>query len=317
LTSITIKSEKDESESVSILEVKEVDGDVELGQRKSKLITIFDCKIEMGWKGVASDGTEVNGNVVVPEVSHEITVDRLSDYMYEWTLDTASSPPVDAVFSLAKSRLPTALEVKFAEFASAIIDTHGKDLTVSNEPSRSATPVGAAAAGAPATSTSTTTSGPSASTSTSSASAKPAKKVEEKKSSLNTTAVSVEASFMASANDLFNTLTNEKEIGRWAGKDAQSTAEVGGGYSLYGGNVKGAYVSLTPYTEIVQTWMLQSPSWPEGHFGTLTTTLDQSTDSTKVKFSLKGIPEGTQEMERNLERYYIFALKQIGLGSIL
>jgi len=35
----------------------------------------------MGWKGVASDGTEVNGTVTVPEVSHEVTVDGLSDYM--------------------------------------------------------------------------------------------------------------------------------------------------------------------------------------------------------------------------------------------
>jgi hypothetical protein len=34
----------------------------------------------MLWKGVASDGTEVNGRLVVPEVSHEITVDGLSEY---------------------------------------------------------------------------------------------------------------------------------------------------------------------------------------------------------------------------------------------
>lgn len=34
----------------------------------------------MEWKGTASDGTEVNGKVTVPEVSHEVTVDGLSDY---------------------------------------------------------------------------------------------------------------------------------------------------------------------------------------------------------------------------------------------
>ena len=34
----------------------------------------------MEWKGVASDGTEISGKVTVPEVSHEITVDGLSDY---------------------------------------------------------------------------------------------------------------------------------------------------------------------------------------------------------------------------------------------
>jgi len=246
LTSITIKGEKD-GESVTISEIKEVDGDVELGQRKSKsvyawlpmeemlidedarLITIFDCKIDIAWEGVASDGTEVKGRVVVPEVSHEITVDRLSDYVvcgssikprvyskkkqYDWTLDTTSSSPVDAIYALAKSKLPTALEVKFAEFASAIIDTHGKDLTVSTEPSRSATPVGTTAASA-ANST------PSTSTTTPPVPAKPAKKAEQKKS-LSTVPVTVEADFMAAASDLFKTFTDEKELCRWAGQDAQ------------------------------------------------------------------------------------------------
>jgi len=308
LTSIVIKGDSD-SESVSILEVQEVEGDVELGQRKSKLITIFDCKIDMKWIGTASDGTEVNGTVTVPEVSHEVTVDGLSDYLYEWTLSTTSSPPVDAVFTLAKSKLPTALEVKFADFATAIIDTHGKDLTVSTEPSRSGTPVSTSAAA----SASTATSVPSTSVP-----AKPAKKTEQKKS-FDTTTVSVQASFMADAAGLFSLLTDEKQIPRWThSSNDQSTAQVGAGFSLFGGNVKGTYVSLTPPTEIVQTWALQSPTWPDGHFGKLTTTFVQSSDSTEVKFSLADVPKNSgDEIRQNLERYYLYALRSIGLGSIL
>src|ERR1700691_3851752 len=126
---------------------------------------------------------------------------------YEWTLSTASSPLVDEVFKLAKSTLPTALEFKFALFANSIIETHGKDLTVSTEPSRSGTPVGA-----PAASASTTTSTPS--TSATAVPAKPVKKTEEKKS-LDTTTVFVKASFMADAARLFSLLTDEKEIPRW------------------------------------------------------------------------------------------------------
>jgi activator of HSP90 ATPase len=121
---------------------------------------------------------------------------------YEWTLSTASSPPVASVFTLAKSRLPTALEVKFAEFANAIVDTHGKDLTVSGEPSRSGTPMGISAASASAPSTSVA------------AASVPTKKAEPKQS-LDATTVSVKASFMADAAGLFNILTNEKEIRRW------------------------------------------------------------------------------------------------------
>ncbi len=87
--------------------------------------------------------------------------------------------------------------------------------------------------------------------------------------------------------------------------------------------MKGKYVSLTPPKEIVQTWALSSPTWPSGeaehplrrslpfelmcvsdHTATLTTTLDQSEDSTKVTFTLSGVPLGMEdEIKRNLEGY--------------
>ena len=33
---------------------------------------------------------------------------------------------------------------------------------------------------------------------------------------------------------------------------------------MFGGGVKGKYVSLSPPKEIVQTWALSSPTWPSG-----------------------------------------------------
>ncbi|KAJ7350475.1 activator of Hsp90 ATPase [Mycena albidolilacea] len=302
LTSITIAGSG--TEVVAISSVTDVEGDIELGQRKSKLITIFDCKVVCNWSGTASDGTEVKGTVTIPEVSHEITMDGLSDYVYNWSLMTASSPEVDAIFSLARSRLPTALETKFAEFAAALVETHGKDLTVSGDPSRSGTP-------APAASSSGGAAGASAA-------APAAPKPAEKKSNINTTKITVESSFMASADDLFGLLTDEKRIQLWTHASAQSSAKADTEYVLFGGGVKGKYVSLTPPSEIVQTWALQSPTWPSGHHATLTTTITQGSDSTTVKFVLDGVPTGTEEeIKRNLEGYYIQGFKSIGLGSSL
>ncbi|KII88130.1 hypothetical protein PLICRDRAFT_41255 [Plicaturopsis crispa FD-325 SS-3] len=301
LTVITVNGDA-EGESVSISGVTEVDGDVELGQRKSKLITIYDCKIELSWTGTASDGTAVAGKLLIPEVSHEITLDGLSDYQYSWTLTTDASPAVNALFAVAKARLPTALETKFAEFPTALIDTHGRDLTVSADPSRTGTPT-------PAANTSTTTAAPP----------KPAAPVVKKaEKALNTTKVVVEATFMAAAADLFSILTDEKRIPSWTRAPAQSKVEPGGSFSLFGGGVKGTYVSLEPPTKIVQTWALQSPTWPSDHIATLTTTLDQSSDSTKVVFSLDGVPTGLDtEITRNLEGYYVQGLKSIGYVQLI
>jgi len=299
LVTLSVKGEGDEE--ASIFQVVEVDGDVELGQRKSKLITIYDCKVELKWKGTASDGTEVEGKLVIPEVSHEITLDGLSDYVFDWSLTTALTPAVDALYKLARSRLPTALETKFAEFAAAIVEIHGRDLQVSSaQPSRTGTPV------------------PSTSAAVSGTSTPAPKPAPVKAKTVNSTTVKVDASFMASADDLFSLLTDEKRIPAWTRNSAKSDAQPDTEYLLFGGGVKGKYISLTPPKEFKQTWALQSPTWPSGHFATLTTTLNQSTDHTKVNWELEGVPLGLQdEISRNLQGYYIHGLKSIGLGTEL
>lgn len=307
LTAISVKG--DGEEEVSVSEVVEVDGDVELGQRKSKLLTIYDCKVELRWTGKAADGTEVKGKLTIPEVSHEITLDGISEYQWHWSLTTTRSPAVDKVFELAKARLPTALEAKLSEFPSAIINTHGKDIIVSAETSRTGTP-------APAGSAASANTASAATPASSAAAAKPAVKKDAK--AVNTTTVSVDASFMASADDLFSILTDENRIPSWTRAPAKSSAKPDTEYSLFGGGVKGKYVSLNPPKEIVQTWALSNPSWPEGHFATLTTTLDQGSDHTKVMWSLAGVPLGMEdEITRNINGYYVHGLKSIGLGSEL
>ena len=117
---------------------------------------------------------------------------------------------MNAIFSLAKSRLPVAIETKLATFPTAIVDSHGKDLTVSADPSRTGTP-------AP---TNTPPSGPGASSSRASAPV-PVKPKPKPKARLNSTTVVVEADFHASADDLFGLLTNEKRIPTWTRAPAQ------------------------------------------------------------------------------------------------
>ena len=295
----------------------------------SRLITIYDVKVELKWSGKAPDGTEANGNLVIPEVSHEVTLDGISEYVvrfpvhplqmrfspfaiqFEWSLSTESSKPVDALYELAKQRLRVALEVKFAEFPTVIIETHGRDLTVSTEPSRSGTPV------QPTNATSATPNP----TTTAPAPKPVAKSSPPKKATVNTATVEVEARFMASADDLFSIFTDEKRIPAWTRAPAKASLffcayiHVSDGllksdprpeseYSLFGGGVTGKYLSFDRPKQIVQTWSLRSPGWPTGHDATLTTTLDQSSDSTMVKFTLKGVPSGeADDVKSKFEGY--------------
>ncbi len=132
---------------------------------------------------------------------------------YQWSLTSESSPETTALLVLAKERLPTALEAKFAVFPVDLIDTHGRDIIVgSNEPSRTSSPApppssAPASGGAPGR----------------------AKKVAATSQGINTSVVNVEATFHASAVDLFSLLTDEKRIPTWSRAPAKvccSTREV-------------------------------------------------------------------------------------------
>jgi activator of HSP90 ATPase len=128
---------------------------------------------------------------------------------YQWSLTSPSSPETAALFALAKDRLPTALEAKFAAFPVDLMDTHGKDMIVgSNEPSRTSSP-------AP----------PPASAPASGGTPGLAKKATAPKKKINTSMVEVEATFQASADDLFSLLTDEKRIPAWSRAQAKVIGE--------------------------------------------------------------------------------------------
>jgi activator of HSP90 ATPase len=52
----------------------------------------------------------------------------------------------------------------------------------------------------------------------------------------------------------------------WTRAAASGAPRAGERYTLFGGGVRGAYVSLEPGKQIVQSWALQSPTWPAGPY---------------------------------------------------
>ncbi|KAK0463571.1 uncharacterized protein EV420DRAFT_1618587 [Desarmillaria tabescens] len=296
-----------EGKAVWISKVSHVSGDVELGQRKVQVhfITIYDCELALEWTGTTSDAN--TKSVQLPPYHPSQLLHLTPNHQFFWTLLTEPSPEVDDLYSMAKQRIPKILEDVFAKFPAAIFETHGKDLTVSTEPSRANTP-------GPAAATPAATSAPSPAPE---AAPKPVKKEPK---AVNTATVTVDSTFKAAADDLFGLLTDEKRIPIWTRAAAQSAAKPDTEFSLFGGGVKGKYVSLTPPKEIVQTWALSSPTWPSDHVATLTTTLDQSEDSTKVTFTLSGVPlgmEGRDQAEFRRGTSNIHGFKSIGYVQLI
>lgn len=61
-----------------------------------------------------------------------------------------------------------------------------------------------------------------------------------------------------------------------------------GEFHLFGGNVHGKFIELTPNSKIIQTWRFKR--WPDGHFSIVTMEIDQQSDHTELKLSQTGIP---------------------------
>ncbi|KAF9139834.1 hypothetical protein BG015_001887 [Linnemannia schmuckeri] len=99
--------------SVKTLAVTSVTGDVDVNQRKGKIITIFDVAITMTFEGTTADGTAVTGKIEIPEVAHDTDED---DYVFDVSVD-ADSTAKQPVRDLIRKSLAPLLRKKQSDLA--------------------------------------------------------------------------------------------------------------------------------------------------------------------------------------------------------
>lgn len=62
--------------SAKITKVISMDGDVDVSQRKGKVITLFDVKVQLEYEGQTKDEENVSGSITIPEVAHDTEEDE-------------------------------------------------------------------------------------------------------------------------------------------------------------------------------------------------------------------------------------------------
>ena len=72
---VGIKAEKDGA-SAEISKLLSQEGDVEVAQRKGKVITIFDLKLQLEYTGKNKEDEDVSGTITIPEVAHDTEEDE-------------------------------------------------------------------------------------------------------------------------------------------------------------------------------------------------------------------------------------------------
>ncbi|KAF9545643.1 hypothetical protein EC957_010624 [Mortierella hygrophila] len=277
--------------SVKTLAVTSVTGDVDVNQRKGKIITIFDVAISLTFEGTTADGTAVTGKIEIPEVAHDTDED---DYVFDVSIDADSSAK-QPVRDLIRKSLAPLLRKKLSVFAIDLIKVHGKDVQIEGEVSKPSTPVP------------TLTPSPAPSTrSASSAASTPA----AAPGTVNTTTLEDTVELQASAHDIYDVLLNQAKVQIWTRSNKSTIeAKVGTTFSLFGGSVTGENKELVEDKKIVQSWRLSS--WPAGHYSTVTMEITQNANSTAIKVKQEGVPVGEQDTTRqNWSNYYWAEIKR-------
>ncbi|KAF9887990.1 hypothetical protein FE257_009379 [Aspergillus nanangensis] len=299
---LCVLSVEDNGVTAKISSLLTMDGDVDVSQRKNKVITLFDVKLQLEYEGKNKDQGSVTGTITIPEVAYDTEED---EYVFEIE-NRSDSPEKQSVKDLVRTKLVPQLRKALVKLAPALITEHGKDLQHAPgvNPSSGFTapkyhPQAKKETAAPQT-TSTTTTG---------------------KTSVNTTTVTASDEFRTTAEELYNTFTDPQRIAAFtrAAPRQFDGAQVGGKFAIFDGNVTGEFSKLDKPNSIVQKWRLAQ--WPEGHFSTQELKFDQNDVDgvTQMRVTWTGVPVGQEEVtKQNWEVYYIRSIKQtFGFGTIL
>lgn len=279
--------------------VTSVEGDVDVSQRKGRLISLFDVEIKLAFSGT-NGAEEAAGTITIPEVAYDTEEDEYQ-FNVVITNDSFAKLPVK---ELVLSSIVPELRKRLFQFKDDLLTTNGAsiqhpadqvkskltlgNLSKQNESSTAKSSDSAAAAAAPKSS-----------------------------GSYNTTSIELDPIFHTSADQLYQTFLDPQRVAVWSRAPPQIEEKEGSDFALFGGNVSGKITKLEKNKRIVQSWRLKE--WKEGHFSTLDLEFKEGTSDTKLIVKWSGIPVGQEDVARgNFEEYYVKSIQvAFGFGAPL
>ncbi|KAK6461292.1 activator of Hsp90 ATPase [Scheffersomyces coipomensis] len=301
-----------------ISKVSSVEGDVEVCQRKGKVISLFDLRLVLNFTGeIKSEGSTIEGSITIPELAYDSEESDLQFVVSSYKENSDS----DKVIAFIKSKLLPPLRPLLIQFGIDLIKVHGSEIQLSEDKVNSSYTKANQAASNPSSSnhvnvsnvvvsksTPTTT---KVATTTTSSSTVP---------KYNTSTLHLEPIFNTTANQIYITLLDANRIAAWSRAPPLIESfppKIDSEFRLFGGAVSGKILKLIPDEKIVQSWRLED--WKDGHYANLDIQLIEGAGETKMVVKFSGIPIGEEDRVRgNFEDYYIRSIKvTFGFGAVL
>lgn len=308
------KVQTDDGKSVTVSSVSSLEGDVEVCQRKGKVISLFDLRIILNIEGVSAPDKTFKGSITIPELAYDTDAEEIQFDISIYNEDSDS----EKMRLVTKRDLLPVLRQRLLAFGRDLISSHGSDIQLNSDlvnskftkenQIESSKKLSAAAASA-------ALSGVAASTA--STASKPTTTSSSNVPKYNTATLHLEPTFNTTAEQLYITLLDGQRVSAWTRSQAQIEAKEGTDFKLFGGSVTGQNKKLVLNERIVQSWRLED--WKAGHYAELDIQFKQGGGETTMVVKWSGIPIGEEDRVRgNFEDYYIRSIKiTFGFGAVL
>jgi len=290
--------------NVVIEDVDKIEGEARANNRKGKLIFFYEWEICLKWKGhVNGNDKEVTGKIDIPNLSEEH--DDMEDVDLEISLTTKGAEADALKEMLRKGEGAAQLRSVLSKYVTALKNEYSQDLIKPKKEEgcvQNKVIINNTTAPTPTQ-----------------------KKNEDNLKNLDIgcklelAEINISEDMKCTGQELFNALTRKDMIQIFTNCEANMTEQAieGGAFELLGGNITGKYIEVTPFTKIVKQWRLKS--WPGGVTSTVTITIKQSRDDTKLFIKQTGVPiKEVESTKEGWHRYYIQAMKRsFGFGAAL
>ncbi|XP_011306173.1 activator of 90 kDa heat shock protein ATPase homolog 1 [Fopius arisanus] len=287
------KIEGDEM-SAKITDIETCDGEAVVNNRKGKLIFFYEWNLVLKW--VFSKDKTIEGKINIPNLSEE---NDISEVDIEITLKS-STDEGEAVKHFLHTKGKEFIRERLKEYVAALKQEFTKGMILPKKDENQAiTKNCKTAINVKAQMNATVVSNNKT----------PGYKI-------STTTVKQQQKFQCRAPEFFNVLTTTEMVQAFTKGPVRLEPTKNGKFELFGGNIHGEFVELSP-TKIVQKWRCKQ--WPEGHFSEVVLDINEKSDHTEVVLTHTGVPSSEEDSTKeNWDRYYWDAIKRtFGFGYFM
>lgn len=290
--------EEDNGNSVQITEIKKFSGDVDVNQRKGRILTIYDVELELSFEGKTSNDVEVKGKIHIPEIAHDTEED---DYVFDVTIENETSEK-RVIRELIRNKLTKTMKSLLSKFSGDLIKAHGNDVYIPPEKMK----------GHPATTMTNIVIDKKASTKTETTKQKETISIGTWNKIIN-----VKDEFFTSAHELYDTFINPDKVRIWTRHPGSFIEPKENGKFEFWGNISGEITKLIPDKSISMKWRMKE--FPENHFTNVTMEFIQENDRVVLKVNQTGLRSPyDDQVKSNWVNYYFNPIKtSFGYGLVM